>query len=86
MLLSQLPAESAYHRAVRGENAEWKIVEHELAHVIDLLQVANAHLFGLRGGKPKAPKPFYRPKSAEPTKQRTIEERAADWRKRHGKG
>lgn len=75
VLLSQLPADSRYVRAVQPALA-WGPTEYLLAYIADslaFLRFELTHQNGGRGGR--KPKPYPRPKAAEPPRKVRPEER-----------
>lgn len=65
MLLQHLPRDSAFARALHGEDAEWGLGEHLLAAVVDHLAIGNwlftsAHL-AEGESPPEQPEPVPRP-------------------------
>lgn len=82
VLLSGLPRDSAFIRAVLGENADWGQQEELLASIAELLDLSN-RLFlqanskpGTRSPKPiEIPRPYKnQPEQHQPTQQATREE------------
>lgn len=67
VLLSHLPRDSSFVRAVAGEAARWGDLEHLVASVIDALQGTNYLLTAQAAGKRKVkvPRPIPRPGQAE---------------------
>ncbi|MFF5425887.1 MULTISPECIES: hypothetical protein [unclassified Streptomyces] len=65
MLIKALPRESALHRELHGESAEWSITDHLLAATVDHLAVANWMFQCVNGAEdgdqPDPPKPVPRP-------------------------
>lgn len=67
VILRNLPEGSRVDRAIRGEVASWRLSDHLLAGIVDLLAVANWQ----RGGRKAGPRPKSVPRpGAEPRTQR----------------
>ncbi|MCS0637211.1 hypothetical protein NX801_16385 [Streptomyces sp. LP05-1] len=65
MLLKHLPADSATHRELHGEAADWSVTDHLLAAAVDHLAAANWMFAcvntGDEGDQPEPPQPVPRP-------------------------
>lgn len=70
VLLRQLPTDSAFARSVAGLDAEWTLSRQLLAHVCDLLAMANWQ----RGGDKtaKRPSPIERPGVVEKSQAKRM--------------
>lgn len=70
MLVRQLPRDSALHRELHGEAADWSVTDHLLAAAVDHLAAANwmfASVNSEEGDQPEPPAPVPRPSYDEET-------------------